>query len=788
MAPLASEPRHLLLVLNPAKRKALYDLITEITQRMRSTLQPKDFAQNSDPDLTILRNATIKHFDTWKKDVLTKLKEVLAAPDDAAILAARRKRTDTIAQKRAQAKASRASDNLIDLGEPLQGGGDTDAHDVDKEAVANLHALFRPLPTRLTTISYEDRAETLSAVLLLLLSAGHYSGESRILAVYLASSLELPLSVLDNEEAEIATSLVKSSSEAAQKQGGGTGMSAEAEAQKRRQEGQAGRYWKVGLASVAGAAIIGVTGGLAAPVVAGAIGGLMGSVGLGGVASFLGIFWMNGALVGTLFGALGARMTGEAVDRYAREVDDFAFLPVTNQPLTPGQPASPHRLRLTIGINGWLTSPTSITSPWQHLPPTTEVFALRYETGPLLALGASLNSLVSSYAWSAVKLHLLKHTVLATLWSALWPAYLLSTAAATIDNPFSLARNRSDKAGAVLADALVNRVQGHRPVTLIGYSLGARVIHACLRELAARRAFGLVESVVLIGAPVPSDGRCWAEMRAVVAGRVVNVYSDKDCLLAFLYRATSVQLGVAGLQAVEGVEGVVNVDLSGEVQGHLRYPAVIDKVLARCGFEMPEGARGAIEPEEEVVVGGGGEGTLIELDMLSFEDASGTRPGVGGGSVSMPEVPKAVSVPTAGSEMRKPRGLVVRAATATVRDPLSGSGPLGGPAPAPTVQGQPPLFRAHTVPTPVSLPGSGMGSAAPLFVAPSARRRDWDVSPGIMEAPAQTAKAPATVPVHPHHDGADSDDEDGYGIKMVDNDDHSDAGSFTYIDPVPIED
>lgn len=86
-------------------------------------------------------------------------------------------------------------------------------------------------------------------------------------------------------------------------------MSAEAEAAKRKQQNQQSRYWKVGLASVAGAALIGVTGGLAAPVVAGAIGGIMGSVGLGGVASFLGIFWMNGALVGTLFGAFGARMT-----------------------------------------------------------------------------------------------------------------------------------------------------------------------------------------------------------------------------------------------------------------------------------------------------------------------------------------------------------------------------------------------------------------------------------------------------------------------------------------------
>ena len=375
--------------------------------------------------------------------------------------------------------------------------------------------------------------------------------------------------------------------------------------------------------------------------------------------------------------------------------------------------------------------------------------------------------------------------------SALWPAYLVSAAASAVDNPFSLARNRSDKAGAVLADALANRVQGHRPVTLVGYSLGARVVYACLRELAARRAFGLVDTVVLIGAPVPSDARHWAAARAVVAGRVVNVYSDRDGLLAFLYRAASAQLGVAGLQAVEGVE---NVDLSAEVEGHLRYPGLIDKVLARCGLGVEAGP---IEPEEEVIVLRDDKGgTLIELDMLSFEDAPSSsrqgRPGVGGGSASMPEVPKAaaakVPVPAVGS---KQRGTVVRAATATVSgegDPLSGSGPLEGPIST----GQRPLFRAHTVPTPVSR----MAPTAPLFVDKSARPKDRDASPEIMEAPVQASETSATsvkpkdsLPAAPHHDGAGSDEEDdGFGIKMVDNDDHSDAASFTYIDPVPIDD
>jgi predicted lipid-binding transport protein (Tim44 family) len=86
-------------------------------------------------------------------------------------------------------------------------------------------------------------------------------------------------------------------------------MNAEAEAAKRQKDNKFSRYWKVGLASAVGATIIGVTGGLAAPLVAGALGGILGGIGLGGVASFLGIFWMNGVLVGALFGAFGAKMT-----------------------------------------------------------------------------------------------------------------------------------------------------------------------------------------------------------------------------------------------------------------------------------------------------------------------------------------------------------------------------------------------------------------------------------------------------------------------------------------------
>ncbi|RYP52731.1 hypothetical protein DL768_002160 [Monosporascus sp. mg162] len=570
------------------------------------------------PTLIRLRKAALLHFDSWRTQTLGKLKEVVSKADDEAIINARRKRAEALAARSREVPAD--GEDLLDFGEwssstttavprPEDAGGKgknvQTAQCRHSGSLESFQSLYHPLPTRLVTIPIEDRKEVLSAMLLVLLSTGSYSAYSRTLMCYLTSALEIPPQFLDGEETQIATTMVESAQKADEekKKGGGGEMSADAVAEKRRQQSQASRFWKVGLASVAGAAIIGVTGGLAAPVVAGAIGGLMGSVGLGGLASFLGIFWMNGALVGTLFGAFGAKMTGEMIDNYAKEVDDFQFLPLRDEwgeGCKKSEAAEARRLRVTIGINGWLTSEGDVTKPWRCLGGESEVFALRYEMKSLLALGAGLESLVTSYAWSAIRMEILQRTVLATLWAALWPVHLVSMAS-NLDNPFSLARNRSEKAGRVLADALINKVQGERPVTLIGYSLGARVIYTCLRVLAEKRAFGLVDTVVLIGAPVPSNTAHWQLMRTVVAGKMFNVYSANDLILAFLYRATSAQLGIAGLSAIssngDGIEGVENLDLSGEVQGHLRYPDLIAKILTRCGFPDVRGGEGYIEKE-----------------------------------------------------------------------------------------------------------------------------------------------------------------------------------------------
>jgi Protein of unknown function (DUF726) len=281
-------------------------------------------------------------------------------------------------------------------------------------------------------------------------------------------------------------------------------------------------------------------------------------------------------------------MTGRLMDRYAREVEDFAFVPLrgTQRDFRDETDAArqDHRLRVTICITGWATEETDMVAPWRAINADSEVFALRWELEALINLGNAIRALVTSAAWSVAGWGALSRTILAQFMSAIMLPVALLKVAAVVDNPFSVAKARADKAGEVLAEALIHRAQGERPVTLVGYSLGSRVVSSCLRSLARRGAYGLIESAILMGSPIPSSSSHWRMMRSVVSGRLVNIFSENDAVLAFLYRASSIQFGVAGLQPVRDA-GVENVDASKMVNGHLRYRHLVGRILADIGFE-----------------------------------------------------------------------------------------------------------------------------------------------------------------------------------------------------------
>ncbi|KAI0879174.1 hypothetical protein GGS24DRAFT_231116 [Hypoxylon argillaceum] len=501
-----------------------------------------------------LKTAALEVFNDWRDSVILRVGEAVNS-------------------RKAAEDQSRHSQPEISVPDtkPSLVGLKSDEHSNKIDDV--LRELYVPVETSLRTLDQSTRALILHSVLLLMLSLEHYNAYSRILLLHCTTSLGLSVKVLSEDEGKVAKGLLTAAKH----------MSADQETKNRAEENSMARKWKMGAAGVAGAALIGITGGLAAPLLAAGIGTVLGGIGLGATATagLLGSLAGSSVLVGGLFGAYGARMSTEAMEKYTRDIEDFAFLPISEPSKND---AGIHRLRVGIGISGWLNDANDVVLPWKVLGDGLEVFALRYEVEALESLGSSLRTLITSLAWKFAKSEIIKRTVFVALMAGLWPMSL-TNAGRIIDNPWSVGSQRAQKAGEVLADALVNKAQGERPVTLVGYSLGARAIYTCLQELAKRKAFGLVENVLLMGAPTPSDSAEWRGIRSVVTGRVVNAYSTRDYILGFLYRTSSIQYGVAGLQPILGVKGIENIDVSDIVEGHTLYRHATGPILERIGFE-----------------------------------------------------------------------------------------------------------------------------------------------------------------------------------------------------------
>lgn len=137
------------------------------------------------------------------------------------------------------------------------------------------------------------------------------------------------------------------------------------------------------------------------------MGSVMGGLGLGvmAVAS-------STVLVGGLFGAYGARMTGQMMDQYAREVEDFRFVPIRNFHRPRKTEKEFRRLRVAIGISGWLTGKEEVVVPWRVVGPSIEGFAPKREPEALLKLRNSISIMAQ---WSYAKSEIIKRTVFASL-------------------------------------------------------------------------------------------------------------------------------------------------------------------------------------------------------------------------------------------------------------------------------------------------------------------------------------------------------------------------------------
>ncbi|KAL4644270.1 hypothetical protein ACB092_02G152600 [Castanea dentata] len=335
--------------------------------------------------------------------------------------------------------------------------------------------------------------------------------------------------------------------------------------------------WKrggiIGAAAVTGGALMAITGGLAAPAIAAGLSALAPTLGtlipVIGAGGFAAAASAAGTVAGSVavaasFGAAGAGLTGTKMARRVGSVDEFEFKAI-------GENHNQGRLAVEILVSGFVFDEEDFVRPWEGQNNNLERYALQWESKNLIAVSTA----IQDWLTSRLALQMMKQgamlTVLSTLITALaWPAALLA-ATDFIDSKWTIAVDRSDKAGKLLAEVLLSGLQGNRPVTLVGYSLGARVIFKCLQFLAeTERDAELVERVVLLGAPISINDENWEAARKMVAGRFVNAYSKNDWMLGVAFRASLLTQGLAGIQPIN-IPGIENVDVTDLIEGHSSY-------------------------------------------------------------------------------------------------------------------------------------------------------------------------------------------------------------------------
>ncbi|KAK9374395.1 uncharacterized protein V1513DRAFT_446254 [Lipomyces chichibuensis] len=337
------------------------------------------------------------------------------------------------------------------------------------------------------------------------------------------------------------------------------------------------KYVYMGLATLGGGLVIGLSAGILAPVIGAGLAAGFTTIGIAGTSGFLA--GAGGTAIVTTTGAvIGAKIGSQGMARRMGHVRTFEFRPLHNN----------ERVNLIVTVSGWLSGKEDdVRLPFSTVDPIMgDIFSLYWEPDMLTSMGQTINLLATEVITQSIQ-QVLGSTVLVALMASLQLPMMLAKLSYLLDNPWSVSLDRAWAAGLILADTLIQRNLGVRPVTLVGFSLGARVIASCLIELAKRNAFGLVQNVYIFGSPVVVKRDQIVKASSIVSGRFLNGYSRRDWILGYLFRATSGGLGrIAGLAPIEGIDGIENYDCTEFVDGHMGYREAMPRLLSACGWEV----------------------------------------------------------------------------------------------------------------------------------------------------------------------------------------------------------
>lgn len=341
--------------------------------------------------------------------------------------------------------------------------------------------------------------------------------------------------------------------------------------------------------ALATAAIITPAAILSAPAMASALGtaGVLGAAGTGTAISSLSGAALTSASLAALGGsvaggtmvvtaagtALGAWQGGMISNAYAREVEGFRVRKISNGPgIGPAVVCIDGFL--TQGTKGiekeWIAglSSTFPKNPWYHIEWESKTLA---DLGKLAGLGLHRNGI--PYLAKLAKKAMKKPSM--GFGSVLTGLHFLR-------NPWHIAMVKAMMTGAMIADMLCRTTQ-KREFTLIGHSLGARVIFYALEALATRTGRPRLAHAILLGGAVGHTREPWEDATKAVSGKIINCFSLNDDVLRYLYTAGTAFTSdpVGRIPIPSRSPQIANVDVSQWVAGHMAYKPVLADVLAR---------------------------------------------------------------------------------------------------------------------------------------------------------------------------------------------------------------
>lgn len=254
----------------------------------------------------------------------------------------------------------------------------------------------------------------------------------------------------------------------------------------------------------------------------------------------------NVAVMTTLGATTGGILSGVIANAYIGDVQGFRITRFKDG----CDPA-------IVVINGFLTQdrkrPEDVWKPMlSRFYPKNAWHLVEWESKRLKDLGRMTFASGSNEVVRAALLRSLQRESARALRPRLHPLSSVFTFMGLATNSWHVAMVKSAQTGVILADILA-RVNPERTYTLIGHSLGARVIFHALRTLRGSERKN-IQDVHLLGAAIgirPEDD--WKLLADSIRGSVHNYYSSNDLILQVLYSAGQFFLAspAAGCRAIE---------------------------------------------------------------------------------------------------------------------------------------------------------------------------------------------------------------------------------------------